>query len=239
MEMETVPSGVLHRGVDLDTISKDTVVDPHWQVNQAVSHVRTSRVFGAVVGLLGNIGMSAAIVVGAMVAGVSPAETDLILGVGFLASMPVAFPLGFTLFRHSNRRNHYLASMNRMGIFDKQDRARFMKTMKSLPANQALFVQTPPSRNGDIGIWKVTADALIFHGIKPGDGGWEDALEQVIAFYDLTTRAPMKLDAYLGWDFEDDFEDELEICLRDRKVKEYAKQDFYSYGLKKKSYIGF
>lgn len=227
MEMETVPSGVLHRGVDLDRISKDITLDPHWQVNQVVSKVQTSKIVGFLVGLLGSIGMSAAVVLGAMMTGVSPEQAEAILGFGFIAVTPVVMPMGFALFRHTGRRDHYLLTMNKMGIFDKPDRERFLKTMKALKPDQALFVQTPPSiRQGDIGIWKVTSKSLTFYGVKPGDGGWEDALEQVISFYDLTTQ-----EQFFGYD-ELEYDDELYFYL-DRKMKDYTNYIYKQYALKK------
>lgn len=226
MEMKTVPSGVLHRGVDLDRISKDMTLDPHWQVNQVVSKVRTYKLVGSLVGLMGSIGLSAVLVLGAMMTGVSPEQTDAILGFGFIAATPVAMPMGFALFRHTGRRDHYLLTMNQMGIFNKPDRERFLKTMKALKPDQALFVQTPPSiRQGDIGIWKVTSKSLTFYGVKPGDGGWEDALEQVISYYDLTTREPFVWDNTLD-DDELEYEDEYGLYL-ERKIQDYTKYEQY------------
>lgn len=203
MDMEKVPLGVMHRGVNLDSISRDATIDDRWQVNKAfaISPTKGNFSMSVLIGFLANIGISAALVAGSVIAGVSPDQVEVILGVGFLAALPVSFPLGFAITRHGNSNYHYFISMNEMGIFDKKDRENFLKTMKSLPARKALFVETPPNHNGDIGIWKVTSNSLTFHGIKPGDGGWEDAFEQVISFYGLNTG---ENDA---WD--EDFEDYL------------------------------
>lgn len=205
MEMSTVPSGVMHRGVELHTATKDMEVDQRWQVNQVFSRVKSSHFLGSLVGLLATLGGGATVLAVSTIAGTSPNEAGQLLGIFTLGSAPITFPFGFSLMRRNSRKYHYLAAMNKMGIFDKSERKAFMKTVKSLKIGESLFVQTPPSRGtGDIGIWKINKKEFSFYGMKPADGGWDAALSEVVSFYGLAT---MDYD-----DFEDelDYEDELD-----------------------------
>lgn len=187
MDTKSVLSEMMYRGVDLESVSRDTDIDDHWQVNDVVSQVRTSRLTGAVIGLMANMGLGAAAVVVGMMAGVDPDQAELIMGTAFVAGLPVSFPLAFTWLQQLMKREHRFSTMNKMGIFRQQDRDLFMKTLKAMPAGKEIYIKANPNHHGDVGVWKMTATSLSFHGVKPGDGGWDDALEQVISCYQLDT----------------------------------------------------